>query len=394
MEKRISSIIAAGCLVLIQSAAADIIALKDGEKINGTIIREDGDDYIVEVVISGTIRDERRIARNDVKFIDKKGDDEKAFEEIGIPVPIPDLVEKGVYEEWLSKLEAFIKDYPESPKSKEAKELLDTVGSEHAVIAAGGIKFGGEMVSADDYEANAYEYDGKIAEKRIRNAVARRDFLSSLRLYSEYREQFGQSEESQGMDALILQVLGAYKATLDENMSSLERRLEKRKSGLASMTMEDRAKTERALEEQMEKIQKRYDKEKAAGQKWVTPDSFHKQSMDEALREVGSETARLSALPEPKPLDVPLAKVYRVAWGKISDAVAEEKGMIVEVSEEVETKPDKATVEERKRAALALEERKKVLEGEKKKIIEEAKASGLTEFYLGKLRTLAGFVEN
>ena len=59
--------IAAGCLLFLQPAAADIIALKDGKKIKGTVIRKDGDDYIVEVVISGTIKDERRIPRADVR---------------------------------------------------------------------------------------------------------------------------------------------------------------------------------------------------------------------------------------------------------------------------------------------------------------------------------------
>ena len=182
MHIRIPTIIAAGCLLSMQPAAADIIELNDGQKIEGTVIREDGDDYLVEVMVSGTIRAEKRIPKADVKLIDRKGEDEKAFEAIGVPSPVPDLVEKEKYEEWLSRLEGFIKAHPHSPKAKDAKELLDVLGSEHAVIAAGGIKFGGELVSAEDYEANAYEYDAKIAEKRIRNAVARRDFLSSLRM--------------------------------------------------------------------------------------------------------------------------------------------------------------------------------------------------------------------
>lgn len=393
MHIRISPILAAGCLVFLQSAAADIIALKDGKKIKGTVIREDGDDYIVEVVISGTIKDERRIARADVSYIDKKPADEKAFDEIGVPVPTPDLVDAEAYEEWLSKLEDFIKTYPESPKAQNAKEMFDSLGAEHDIIAAGGIKFGGEMVSANDYESNAYEYDQNIAEKRIKDAVARRDFLSSLRMYSEYSERFGQSEGN-GMNALIFQVLGAYKASLEENLASLERRLEKRNSGLASMTPEDRSQTERALQEEMEKIQERYKKEKAAGQKWVTPESFHKESMEEVRRAVDTEIARLRSLPPPPQLEMPIAETYRVAWDRLSELLAEEKSMISEVpAEEEGVEPADETVEERKLAVIAQEERKKAMEEGKRKILAEAKANHLTEFYLEKLRVRAGLDE-
>jgi hypothetical protein len=394
MDIRISPILAACCLVFLQSAAADIITLSDGKKIKGTVIREDGDDYIVEVVISGTIRDERRIARADVSHIDKKPDYEKAFDEIGVPVPTPDLADAEAYEEWLSKLEDFIKAYPESPKAQDAKEMFDTLGSEHDIIAAGGIKFGGEMVSADDYDSNAYEYDQKIAEKRIKDAVARRDFLGSLRMYSNYSERFGQTEGGNAMDALVLQVLIAYKASLDENLASLDRRLEKRKSGLASMTPEDRSQTERALQEEMEKIQQRYQKEKAAGQKWVTPESFHKESMEEVRRAVETEMVRLRSLPTAPQLDMPLAETYRVAWDRLSDVLAKEESMISEVpAKEEDGKPADENVEERKLAVLAQDERKKAMQEGKRKILAEAKASHLTEFYLEKLRSRAGLEE-
>src|SRR5690606_10987373 len=124
------------------------------------------------------------------------------------------------------------------------------------------------------------------------------------------------------MNALMLQVLEAYKVSLDENLSTLDKRLEKRQSGLATMAPEDRVNTERALKEQIEKLEKRYQKEKTAGhktagQKWITPDSFHKESMMDALRHVTSEISRIRSQPEPQPLEMPLAESYRVAWGKL-----------------------------------------------------------------------------
>lgn len=341
-------------MVFLQTLAADTIALKSGEKIEGRIISEDEDHYVVEVVISGSIRDERKIARTDVKFIEKQEADEKAFDGIGVQLPAPDLLDKEAYEEWISKLEEFVKAYPESQKAAEAKGMVDILGAEHAIVAAGGIKFGGQMISAEAYEGNAYEHDVRIAEKKIKDAVARRDFLSCLRMFSEYGGKFGESESRQGVAALMLQVLAAYKSSLDENLATLERRTEKRMSGLASMTPEDRSKTERALKEQMEKIESRFAKEKASGQRWVTPDSFHKPSMDDALSQVAAETTRLRGLTEGQPLVMPLAEAYRVAWSELADGTEEEK----------------------------------------KKVLEDAKANRLTECYLEKLRIRAALAEN
>ena len=211
------------------------------------------------------------------------------------------------------------------------------------------------MVSPDDYEANAYEYDVRIAEKRIKDAVARMDLLGALRMFSQYGEKFGESEGSQGMSALILQVLKAFKQNLVENIDSFDKRVEKRLAGLASMAPDDRVKTERALKEEMGKVEKRYNIEKASGQKWITPDAFHKQSMEEALRQVTSEMSRLEDLKPPaQSPEVPLAETYRLVWQKLADASAEEK----------------------------------------KKVLEEAKANRLPKFYLGKLEIRSDLGKN
>lgn len=349
------TLILANCFFLsVHSSPADTIVLKSGEKIVGNVLRKDADGYLVEIK-RGTIRDEKVIPHSDVSYVEKDTVDEKAFREFEGFVPTPDLLLKPGYELRMEKLEEFIKAYPDSRMFASAKEILDVLKEEYAIIEAGGIKFGDEMISPDDYEANAYEYDVRIAEKRIKDAVSRRDLLGSLRMFSEYEEKFGESEGSQGMTALIIQVLRSFKLNLVENIASYDKRVEKRLAGLESMAPDDRAKTELALKEQMAKIEKRFNNEKSEGEKWITPDAFHKPSMDEALRQVTSEMLRLEdRKPPAQPLEVPLAETYRLAWQKLADASAEEK----------------------------------------KKILEEAKADRLTKFYIEKLEVRADLGEN
>lgn len=345
-------LIAASCFFLFAHASpADTIVLKSGEKIDGKVVREDADRYVVEIR-KGTIRDEKIFPRADVKYVEKETEDAKAFKSLEGLVPAPELLSKEGYVARIEKIEEFLKTYPESSKAKNAKGMLDILSEEQTVVEDGGIKFGDKLISAVDYDANAYEYDAKIAEKQIKDAVARKDLLGAMRTFSEYGEKFGEPVGYKETSLLILQVLQVYRQNLEENLASLPKRIEKRQAGLASMAADDRVKTEFALKEQMEKVQKNFEDEKAAGQKWITPDSFHKESMDEALRQVATESAKLEGKSSSPTQAVPVSKAYRLAWDKLAVGTDQEK----------------------------------------KKVLNEAKANRLSEYYLEKLKGRAAIV--
>jgi DNA-binding Lrp family transcriptional regulator len=339
------------CFLLMSFSSADTIMLKDGGQIEGTVVREDADNYVVEVQVSGTIRDEKIVPRGDVLRIEKEKADIKAFREIEGLFPAPELLTEEGYESRIAKFGEFLTSHPKSGKAAKVNGMLDALKGELAIIAEGGIKLGDEIVAAQDYEANAYEYDSRIAERRIKGSVARRDFLGALRKFDEYEECFGVSEGRDGLAALMMQVLSAYNTSIEDNLASLDGRLEKRKSGLELMSGEDKANTGRALEEQAEKIAARHAEEKASRIKWITPDSFHKESLEDAKRQIAAETIRLgtaSVAPE-----VPLAQVYRTSMEELLGGTDEQK----------------------------------------KAVIDEAKAMLLPEFYLLKLLESAGLAE-
>lgn len=354
MKARKASLIAAGCLALMQVAPADTIVLKSGEKLSGNILREDADSYVLEVRVTGTIRDEKIIPRSEVSFVEMQPADEKAFEKIEVLSPAPELLGTDGYDARIKAFNDFLAEFPKSGKTIKVRDIIGALEAERVIVAAGGMKIGEEMVSAEDYVANAYEYDAQISEKKIRDAVARRDFLSALREFSEYETRFGDTEAYRGLASLVLKVLNVYLSDLEDSLSTLESRLAKRQAGLERMAVDDRAKTKRALEEQMATLTKRYEDEKAAGEKWITPDTFHKESLDEAQRQVAAELSRLTSAQPPVPLEYPLAEVFRDCWAKVADGSDEEK----------------------------------------KAVIEDAKAKGLPEFYVAKLRELAGIVQN
>lgn len=317
------SLTIASVLLFSAGARADVITLKNGEKLVGNIISDDEEQLVVEVNVTASIRDEKIIPRAEVQRIELESEDSRAFRKIQDLVPTPELLSKESYEARIEMLEGFLKNYTDSSKAGDVKQMIDILEEELMVIAQGGIKFGEGMIAPEEYAANAYGNDTRIAEKRIKEAVARMDLLVALRLSDRYEETFGESEGLPVIAALMRQVLRAYRANLSESLESFESRLLKRETGLERMTPEDRVGTELAILEENESIAKRFATEKAARVKWVTPDAFHKESIDEALRQIASEIIRLEReIPVP---ETPLAEVYRSAWKTISSGTDEEK---------------------------------------------------------------------
>ncbi len=319
----------AGWLACLQICSADTIVMKDGEKIEGRVLREANDEYVIEVRVSETIRDERKVAVGDVEKIEKEQPDIKAFGKIEDLVPTPELLPVAAYEARIEKVESFIEEYPKSGKASKAKEMLDYLSEELITVRAGGIKFGEEMIAADDYMANAYEYDAMISARKIKEAVARREFVGALRLFTTYEKDFSGASGRDEIVSLIRQVLSAYKATIDESLASIDSRIEKRQAGLASMAGEDRVQTERALADQEEMIAARYEEEKGSNEAWITPDSYHKESLTDALRQVENETRRLDSPAAAVQSETPVAEAYRLAWGRLSGGTPEEKNAVI-----------------------------------------------------------------
>ncbi|MEP2775136.1 MAG: PTPDL family protein [Luteolibacter sp.] len=327
-----SIILTAAALLICQASQADIIFLKSGESIEGTILSEDAEKYIIQVNVTKSIKDEKTVAKADVKRVDRETADAKEFGSISRLVPAPDLLTVEEYAARIAKFAEFIETYPNSPLKKQAEVRIEELKAEMEVIEAGGAKMGGLIISPEEYAANAYSLDNQIAAKRINDAVGRRDFLSALRLFSEYEKDYSECVGRPEVVEKMQQVLAVYGASLQENLDSYDKRMEMRATGLERMSAEDRAQTQKALEEQQAKIDERFDAEKASQEKWITPDSNHKESLSEAMRQVESEMTRLEsskAIPAP---ETPPGQVYRETWIAVGSGDDESKKAALDVA--------------------------------------------------------------
>jgi hypothetical protein len=308
--------LAALCLLSVTlPCPADTFTLKDGTTLEAKVVSEVGDTYVLEVQVTKSIKDERKIAKADVVKRTADQPDLKAFETIAKLVPSPDLVAADDYLTWIATVEKFLKEYRASNKTKEARAILETLKSESAQVAAGGIKFGGKMLSPAEFKANVYDLDARLEEAKIRRLVNDGQFLVALRMFVEFDRDYRTTLSYGALAPLMRQVVQNQVTEAKDALRTFDARVKARDVGLQQMTSEDRKVTENAIKEETAQIDARFKAEKDAKQNWVTTSPFNKASLEDTVRFGETELVRLAAVKTVLGLDG--GKAYRDLYNAI-----------------------------------------------------------------------------
>lgn len=296
-------------LMLLLPASADTFTLKDGTTLEGKILREDANSYVLEVNVTKTIIDERVVPKSEVVKITKEQPDLIAFEKIASLIPAPDLLTPDEYDGRIREVTKFLKEYPTTSKSKEAKEMIAKLKSEANEILAGGKKVDGKIIPPSEYRANLYDIDSRIMEGRIRSLVKDSQILRALRLFSEMDRDFKNTNAYFEIIPFIEQVIQHHVTTTTQTLSNFDARVKEREVGLDRMSQADRRITENAIREENARFEATFKSEKDSKIGWVTPRPYFKPSLEETLTFAKQEQSRLGALKNAPRTDA--GKVYR-----------------------------------------------------------------------------------
>jgi hypothetical protein len=316
LMKSIPAITALCFLTVSLPSSADTFTMKDGTTLEGTIINEKGDSYLIEVQITKTIKDERKITKADVVKIDREAPDKKAFSAIEKFVPAPDLMTIDDYEQRISIVERFIKSYEKSSNLKAAKTILATLKLEHSQVSAGATKLNGKMISPAEYKTNAYDFDARVKESKIRNLIYQYQFLRALREFAVFDRDYRTTLSYDAITPLMKQVIQSHVTEAKQLLSTLDARLKDRDVGLERMDTQNRNATVLAIKEETAEIEARYMAEKEAKQEWVSISPYHKASLEDTVKFGEAELVRISAVKTV--LGVDGGKAYREAWSVIA----------------------------------------------------------------------------
>lgn len=299
-------------LSLVGSAFADTFVLKDGTRLEGKILSETADSYMLEVQVTKSIKDEKTVAKADVKEIVREKLDETAYEKLKGLVPTPDLLTTDEYDSRILQITKFIKDHPKSLKVADANTMLATLKEEGTAVQSGGFKLNGKIISAEEYKANAYEIDAKVQEAKVRDAMHKGDILNALRGISRIEAEFATTSVRTSIASVKNQALQAYKSQISGLIRTYEARDAERKAGLSRMTGEARATTEQAIAEEEAQFDRRFKAEKEAQQFWAITNAFHMESLEDAQEAINRTMQEQSETPSGDG-----GKAYRDAWTAI-----------------------------------------------------------------------------
>ncbi len=282
--------------LLTSSLAADTIELKSGISYQGKVLSEDATSYLVEIHHSSSIKDQRRIPKDQVKQIVSAAKDANDFARVKSSVPTPDGLSEKRYAARIKRASDFLQKFPKSKHSKEVQTILATLNKEMAVISQGGIKLDGLLISSSDIEANAYDIHARIILNKTKKLAKAGNYQMSLREWENLQLNYSHSAAYKNSLTLISRVLKPYKEELKQNLDSLERRTTKRKAAIASLKINDRKRSENLLIEKEALYAALIEKEeKQIKTKWLTIDPFNKHALDYNLRSVDATMRKIES---------------------------------------------------------------------------------------------------
>lgn len=267
--------------------SADTIELKSGMKYDGKILSENEKTYLIEIRYSASIKDERRIPKEDVKTITADSEDAKDYATIKAFLPTPDMLSSKGYLKRIELTSSFLKKYPELSRIRieEVKKILTTLENEHGVIAKGGFKLKGHLISATQVQKNAYDIDASILFHKLKKIAHSGNYPLALRTWEDLQSNFSCSLAYQESLPIVSRILKAHKAELDINLNSLESRLERRAAAIKSLEKHDKSRAIQTIAEKDELYEALINKEeKELKSKWLTIDPFNKRALDYNLR--------------------------------------------------------------------------------------------------------------
>lgn len=297
--------------------SADTVVLKDGTKYEGTILSEDGTSYEMRVQVTASIRDVKRIPKDQVESVSKSTPDDEAFEPIKDLLPVPDLQSVTRYDEMIAgEVKPFIKAFPSSKHKTKANEILEALEKERARVARGDIKLDGQWISAKDRASSAFEIDARISYSAMENAAGAGSYRTALRKLEELRRDYMATKYHQKAVELGTRLLKTYRPLVASNLAKVEIETTRRNTEMERLPADQR----RAALEEIERQDAAYtaliEREKSELKtRWLTLNTYHRQPMEIVLRNIDITLQQLEQVDTSEQKDA--APVYRSAWAAV-----------------------------------------------------------------------------
>jgi hypothetical protein len=139
---------------------------------------------VIEYFVTPTIKDQKRIPRDQIVKIDSLPKDDKAFVDLGDLSSPPTVLDSSYYDLLVdSKIPGFLAQYPYSRHISELRDDMRLLEAERSRVRKGDRKLNGDWISSIQIQNDPYGFGAKFKFSEMKEQAAKNDSVEALRCY-------------------------------------------------------------------------------------------------------------------------------------------------------------------------------------------------------------------
>lgn len=279
---------------------ADILIMKNGSKMEGTILSESPTAVRMKYRLTPKIWDEKDFPRTDIQEIIKQTPQELELIELKKLLPTPDLYPADKYEQTIQdRLRPFVNKYPGTPEAGEVEKMIETLQEEKKRVSNGELKLEGRWLTTSEAKGEQYNIEAYQLLKEMRAEMANNEWEAAMRIFDKFvknRPSYVGSTYYPAAIAEAIICLEKLEPIYTKMAAEQPALLKKQTEDLAKLGDEDKRKTKAAIDVERNRWRADAEAQRRNGVRWMEPYKYDSQSISTAQRLVTSESARLRAM--------------------------------------------------------------------------------------------------
>ncbi|MBK8036186.1 MAG: hypothetical protein IPK22_03495 [Verrucomicrobiaceae bacterium] len=284
---------------------ADIVTLKDGKKLEGTILEQKPEGVLMKYKVTAKIMDEKFIPMAEIApgGILKEKPEEVEIKELRKLVPTVDLMTAEKYEQLIQdRLRPFVNRYPGTPQADEIKKMIDELQSEKEKVVSGGIKLEGRWLTAQEARAEKANVDAYLIRQAMNEKAAAGDMSGALREFDQLTDKKKFHQASIYYPKAVeeaLAILTTYDAKLSQMIKDQPILQKQRDESLKRLVEPDLTRAKSAIDKEVNDADTRKGIERKDS-KWITPYKYDLKLLQELQKNVFAEKTKLQKVNIPQ----------------------------------------------------------------------------------------------
>ena len=275
---------------------ADTITLKTGEKLDGKVVSETDQDVTVEVKVSASITDERKIPKGEIEKIEKEQPDEIAWQALKNLKPGPNSMPAAQYDAVLRPLQAFVNEYPKSAHAADASQLLAIFAGEKERVDGGEVRLGEKWLSKEEVEKERYQISGLLIFQHMRSQRAAGDLIGVLNSFEQLERNYPGSKVFPDAVELTRETLATLKASVARLQQAFTEQKAQFEAGLANSSAAQKPELLAARQRELAQGEALVAAAEKAKIKWPMLAPRSDKNLDAIAKKIQPEIQRLTSL--------------------------------------------------------------------------------------------------